>query len=411
MKRILILVLILLLCKQPSKKDVTFWHAMGGPLGKTLEQMIENFEKESGIEIKSVSMSNYTSLAQKLMGATLVKNPPSLAQMYESWAVQFYKKGILKPIDDFINSEEGFGKEELQDFYPVFLEISKYKGKFLTFPFNKSLPVIFYNKKIFAENGIKSPPKTWDEFLEIAKKLTKDEDNDGVPEVWGTAFNIDPWWFNILVLQNGGKLIDPQNKKVLFACKEGVEALEFLNTLVNKEKCAYIASGYQHQDDFLSGKVAMIIGTIVSWSFMREKMSFPVGIAPLPYGKKKVTIIAGTNVGIFEGVPAEEQKKAWRFIKWFISPAQQAYWSSHTFYLPVRRSAKNYEPLKSLLEEMPELKEIYAQLEYATSEPSEEIWFKGRRYLRDAIEKTLRGNISAEQALLEAKQKIEEEWK
>ncbi len=383
---------------------------MGGPLGKTLEEMIERFEKKTGISIKSVSMSNYTSLAQKLMGATLVQNPPAIAQMYESWAVQFYKKGILIPLDDFIKGDKGFSEEELEDFYPVFLKTNIYEGKFLTLPFNKSLPVIFYNKRMFKENGIKNPPKTWEEFEYIAKKLTKDKDKDGVPEIWGTALSIDPWWFNILLLQNGGELLDIKNKKVLFASKEGIEALKFFKRLID-EKCAYIPSGYQYQDEFLSGRIGMIIGTIVSWSFMREKMSFPVGIAPLPCGKRKIVIIAGTNVGMFSKVPADKKKKAWRFIKWFLSPRQQAYWSYHTFYLPVRRSAKNYEPLKTLVSEFPELGEVYKQLEYAVSEPFEEIWFKGRRYLQEAIEKALRGAKSPERALKEAKERIEREWR
>ncbi|MEO0009052.1 MAG: ABC transporter substrate-binding protein, partial [candidate division WOR-3 bacterium] len=97
--------------KQPAagrKIIVTFWHAMGGPLGDALEAMIQEFETQHPeIDIQPVSMANYSSLSQKLMGAVQVNAPPNLAQMYESWTSQFYALNKLVPADSLIHTADG----------------------------------------------------------------------------------------------------------------------------------------------------------------------------------------------------------------------------------------------------------------------------------------------------------------
>ena len=71
---------------------------------------------------------------------------------------------------------------------------------------------LFYNKKLFEKAGLQ-PPKTWSEFVDTAKKLTKDTNGDGKIDQWGVAIEgasitESAHFAFILGRQNGGELFD-----------------------------------------------------------------------------------------------------------------------------------------------------------------------------------------------------------
>lgn len=398
--------------KTTTKTEITFWHAMGGPLGKTLESMVRDFEKEHpDIKVTLVGMGDYSALAQKLMGAINVDNPPTIAQVYESWTTQFYKQNQLFLLDSFVYSPIGLDSAEIADIFEVFVENNKWDGRFLTFPFNKSVPVYFYNIAMFDSNGITEFPKTWNEFRIVCKKLTKDFNKDGKPEIWGTGGSVNSWLFGCMLYQRGGKLLDEVNKKVTFNTKIGAEILQYMIDLIHKDSSCNFISGYEPQNDFLSGKLALIYGTIVSWAYMKDKMTFPIGIAPLPSWEQKAVLSYGTNICLFRKATDKQKEAAWKFIKWFTRPKQQARWASETFYVPVCRQALNEPSYAKLLSEVKGLRQAIEQLNYAQFEPRGEEWFAGRRYLGEAMEEAMRLKTSPQDALNNAAKKLEKEWK
>lgn len=395
--------------QSPAEKKVkiTFWHAMGGPLGDALEKMIDEFEKANpDIDIEPVSMANYSSLSQKLMGAVQVNAPPNLAQMYESWTTQFYALNKLVIIDSLIHSPDGLTPEELADFYPAFIEGNTWDGKIVTLPFNKSLPVFFYNIGMLARSGYNDFPRTWDELRTMLLRLT-----DKKSGRYGGAGLVNEGVFGALLLQHGGDYLDEQNKKPLFNSPAGVRAARFLADLVNKDSSVYYGAGYEPQNDFLAGRIACIQSTSVSWAFLKPNFTFKVGIAPLPVALTPAVIGYGTNIGIFRTGNEQQIRAAWRFVKWFTGPEQQAKWATLTFYVPVRKSALNIPEYQKLIQETPGLSAALKQLEYLRFEPRSEAWFAGRRVLGDALEKIIRGGIEPKNALDQAAAEVEKELK
>lgn len=405
--------LLFLSCStQTTKTEITFWHAMGGPLGKTLESMVRDFEKQNpDIKVTLVGMGDYSALAQKLMGAIAVDNPPTIAQVYESWTSQFYQQNQLFALDSFVYSPNGLSAEEIADIYPVFIENNKWDGKFLTFPFNKSVPVYFYNIAMFESLGIKEFPRTWQDFRIVLKKLTRDLNNDGKPDIYGTGGGVNSWLFGCMLYQKSSKLLDETNKKVEFNSPAGIEALQYLIDLIYKDSSTNFVSGYEPQNDFLQGKLALIFGTIVSWAFMKDKMTFPIGIAPLPSWDKNAVLTYGTNIALFRKSTLKQKEAAWRFIKWFTRPKQQARWASETFYVPICKQALQEPVYAKLLQEVKGLREAIDQLNYATFEPRGEEWFAGRRYLGEAMEEAMRLKTSPKKALDNAANKLQKELK
>ena len=392
--------------------EVTFWHGMGGPLGRVLNQLVDEFnETHDDIYINSISMGRYTALSQKIMAAVAAGKPPTMAQAYENWTIELILSKSIIPIQDLIDGPQGLSQESLDDILPVFIENNQWDGVIWSFPFNKSVRALYYNKDLFEASGLDPavPPRTWDDYIGFSRRITRDDDGDGYPEVWGTAGQVTVWMFGNLMLQDGGDWLDETGERVAFNSPHGVAALNFQRDLLVGDT-GFITAGFEYQNDFLAGKVGMIEGSTVSVAFMKDKYDFGLGIAPLPEGRMPGCTIAGTNVVIFEDVPEEEQRAAWEFIKWFTDTEQTAKWSAGTFYVPVRRSALETELLRQRFADYPGLYEAYGQLEYASFEPKIAGWYAGRRYLAErAIESVLRGNADVKGALDRAADKADAE--
>ena len=397
MLRIRVIVLLIVLaisfgCKKESKVTVDFWHVMGGPLGRRLDEMINDFNRiHPQAQVRSVHMGSYDVLAQKLMGAIASNSPPVLAQMYESWTDQFWEAGNLLPMEEFIRKEAGF---DLEDFFPVFIEDNTYDDVLVTLPFNKSVPVFYYNLNLLQQHDVDYFPRDWSEFRQACIRIRESD-------VWPTSWPIDVWYFSTMLYQRGGVLYAEIERQPRFNSSEGIAVLEYLVGLV-QDSLFYLSPGFQRQDEFLSGNVAMIPASIVSWAFMKGKSAFEMGVAPFPQSTQKAIVIAGTNIGMFKKASEAQRQIAWEFVKWFLEPDNQVCWTEASYYLPTRRSATKTEGFKKFVSENPAYLEIVAQLDFARTEPKAKEWFTGRIYLNEAMEEAMRLERTPQQALDDA---------
>jgi len=188
-------------------------------------------------------------------------------------------------LDDYFTSEE---KAMLTDLQQHFMNAH---GGLYRIAWGNGGSYVYYRKDLFAKEGV-SPPKTWDEFIDVAKKLTKDLDGDGKIDQWGYVTQGTPGemynTYNEFLHQAGGdewKLApggvpDPTAKK----------ALQFLYDLEHTYKImppGITAIGYTESNAMLKeGKAAMLRGwgdlgaTIVSSWGMGDvigAMNFPAG--------------------------------------------------------------------------------------------------------------------------------------
>ena len=390
-----------------GKIVVRFWHAMGGPLGEVLNSMIDEFNAEHpGWFIKSESMGSYDALKQKLLASIVAHNQPDMAQSYEAWISTLLGGDALVDLGEL---DPSF-KNELDDFFPVFIKDSIYDGRLMSLPFNKSVPIIYYNKDLFRRAGLdpEEPPQTWEEFARVARQLTRDLNGDGKPDLWGFEFTDHATLFECLLIQNGGELFDLESRTMLFNSPEGVEALQYLVDLVRKDRAAdFYLAGYQHQVDFAAEKVAMIVASCVSRTFMAKQLKFDWGLAPLLRKKQQGAMVYGTNIIIFSRSSLEKQRVAWEFIKWFTSPLNAARWSLNTGYVPVRKSVLNLPVMLKESGENPNSLVPIQELDHAFFEPRFSQWLRIREYIGDAVKETLLGKTTPSEALNKAVKKGE----
>lgn len=405
-RRKVMLVMIILLSvtwgcgeKSGNETEVVFWHAMGGPLGDALDELISDFNRSHPeIHIESISMGNYNALSQKIMAGILSGKIPTIAQVYSSWTSNLYDSGVIDPIDLYIKNSSM--DNELDDFYPVFIRDNQIDGRLVTLPFNKSIYAYYYNRDVFEEYNIDSFPRTWSSLLEISGKLQ--EDNRPV-----TAFGVSVGFYESVLYSFGGRMLN-ENGEPAFYSREGVRALKFLKDLLYEYNLAELTTGFQHQDKFIAKQIYFIMGTSVSYSFiMRAEPEFEVAMAPLPKEDTTGVMIMGTNIAIFKDKPEKEKKAAWKFIRWFTSPHQQAKWAMKTGYVPVRKSAGDLPEIKEYLNSIPGLRRVWQQLYYARAEPSAPEWLFGRKvFSQVGLEPVLRGKMTPEVRLKMASREV-----
>ncbi|HNS09977.1 MAG TPA: ABC transporter substrate-binding protein [Candidatus Ozemobacteraceae bacterium] len=392
-----------------DKIEVVFWHAMGGPLGIVMNDLVDRYNKSQNTYfVKSVNMGSYDTLAKKVLASLVANEAPDISQNYETLTKKFIKHSKIVCLDDLIASES---EDVKGDIIPVLLENNTFDGKLYSFPFNKSVPVLYYNKTMFAKVGLdpNRGPETLDEMVEYCRKITKyHQETPGADRsVYGYGCSkANVWSFLNRIIQYGGRIVYDGPDGVMksgFGEPPAVKALNFLQSML-REGIAREGQGFDHQNDFIAGKVGMIESSIVSKVFMEADIkAFDYGIAPLPgqvLGAAEATqpstapgvinrgvILSGSNINIFNNGDPKKVAGAWDFVKWFTSTDVGAEWAVRTTYLPVRKSSVDSQIVKKALEEDTNLKAPFVQLDYCHFEPRLSVWFEIRDLMADHLER------------------------
>jgi multiple sugar transport system substrate-binding protein len=374
--------------RQHANVTVTFWTAYTGKLGTTFNQLINNFQaKNPGITVNQVVSTSYTTLFPKEQSAVLAGGLPTAGQAYENWTAQFAKSHVIANLAPYIsNKSYGLSSAGIKDFFPkLWADGNLGKNRYMM-PFSKSDQVLYYNPNILKATGIKSPPKTWAEFAKDSAKVTKIQ--DGRATQWGSSWEIsESTWYTWM--KDWGSPVLNSKRHAVFANKDGLAAVQFFANLVKKQEAVfYPGTGFAGEADFDAGKTAFYVSTSAGLSFVlgAAKPGVVVKEAPIPAGPKgHATQMFGANFVIFSTAPAAERVAAWKFLRYITLPAQTAYFSINTGYMPVRKSALQQSDIKAYYKAHPDQKAPINSLAFAYVEPSYPQWTKARTDIESAL--------------------------
>jgi fructooligosaccharide transport system substrate-binding protein len=203
--------------------------------------------------------------------------------------------------------------------------------------------VLFYNTELFKEAGIIAPKAvddawTWDEFLDAAKKLTRDTNGDGRTDIWGFAMSrtqlhsMQTW-----MAQNGQvELVSPDGLNVdgYLNSPKVIEAMEFYQSLTQVHK---VTPAEMIPDIFPRGLTAMEQAKSQVIPFYEENYpDFEYDIMPLPKKERQATNCGGFHLGISR--QSKDKDLAAEFLIWMAGKEGHKYWIEHGGPLPCRRS-------------------------------------------------------------------------
>lgn len=149
------------------RREVSLHHyfSFPGPFAGTMHAIASDFNRTNSSHIlRPIPIDHESFKASILDDLRLEKT----ADIYTYWAGARMQSIVkqLEPIDDVLPSatmEKLFGSS-------IVKSACTYNGRVYLVPVTQHFVGFFYNKKIFADNGL-APPKTWNEFLLLGKKL------------------------------------------------------------------------------------------------------------------------------------------------------------------------------------------------------------------------------------------------
>ncbi|TME96490.1 MAG: ABC transporter substrate-binding protein [Chloroflexi bacterium] len=389
---------------------ISFWHGQSGVLGDRLNDLVSKFNASHKTQVTGTFQGMYDQLYQKIVSAIQAGSVPDMAMVSgPPQTAQYLKAKAIVPVQQFVDSRDGFSGDQLKDFVPALLDDNSLpvngKKTLVSWPFSKSVALLYYNPDVLKAAGV-SVPTTWEQ-LRAALKTVK-EKTTATPFAWTP----DVYYFFLPYLwSQGGEALTPDLSKAAFNTPEGIAALQYQVDLVLGDKTAQVTQGFDWQNPFAQGKVAFAVSTSVSRPFIEQAMpadkKFRVGMAPLPAGPKGAkTDLFGNNLVIFAKAPADNQRAAWLFMKWLTETDQTVAWSLASGYMPLRDSARNAPAFKAETDKDDRLLVAINALKDAHGIPGSPDWQKVQPVMGDAITKALLGQASAKDALTEAEKKV-----
>lgn len=320
-----------------GKVTLTWWSHDGPAFVKENKKFIKDYESKNPNVKINLQIFPYDAYIQKLKAAYASKTPPDIAQVFGSWAPQYAKNGLLSPVP-----------EDMKDwvkttFYEPALGAYTVGDTFYGIPheFNIENGGVLANPDMFKAAGI-TYPKTWDELIAAAKKLTVTK--DGKIQVKGFDFisgdNIT-FMFLSLILQQKGEYWTADNH-INFSTTEAVKAMDELKKFVTDYKVTNFRDfgGKEDISDlFFKKKAAMAIRG--PWTIAVGKENYKtdkLDYIPMPsFTENPPYFAAETGWGEIIAKSSKNQEESWKFVRYITEKEQAKDFNIATFSVPANK--------------------------------------------------------------------------
>jgi len=302
-------------------KDHTrpFWQALG-----------ETYTKQTGVKV-DLQVIDWNSIDQQV--STMLQNnrPPDVLNLnaFASYA----RDGLLYTADEIVSP----GTKA--DFLDAFARGGEYRGTLYGLPILSSARAFFYNRTLLERAGLAGPPRTWEEFVQAAKKVQA----LGGGTI-GYALPLGPeeaqaeW--SIWMWNNGGDW--KSGDRWTIDSDRNVQTLQFLADLANTHGVTQVNPGKTNRTDgafqlFKDGKVGMVMGFSPLAAQLDAEGRVDYGVAEMP-----------TNIGVSATLAVEDylmafkkpgnQEAVRKFLDLYYQPENITRWITAEGFLPVTKS-------------------------------------------------------------------------
>jgi multiple sugar transport system substrate-binding protein len=294
------------------------------------QSLAETYTKQTGVKV-DLQVIDWNSIDQQV--STMLQNnqPPDVLNLnsFSSYA----KDGLLYTADEVVSPKTK------DDFLDAFARGGEYRGKLYGMPILSSARAFFYNRALLAKAGLAGPPRTWDEFVQSARKIQA----LGGGTI-GYALPLGPeeaqaeW--SIWMWNNGGDWKSGEAWSI--DSDRNVQTLSFLADLANKHKVTQVNPGKTNRTDgafqlFKDGKVGMVMGfsPLAAQLDAEGKVDYGVGEMPTNTGTS-VTLGVEDYLMAFKKKGNQESVK--KFLDLYYQPQNITRWIAAEGFLPVTKS-------------------------------------------------------------------------
>ncbi|MBX9646150.1 MAG: sn-glycerol-3-phosphate ABC transporter substrate-binding protein UgpB, partial [Xanthobacteraceae bacterium] len=328
--------------------EINWWHAMSGELGKQVEKLATDFNaSQSDYRIVPSYKGSYTETVTAAIFAFRSRSQPAIVQVNEiATATMMAAKGAIYPVYELM-------RDQSEPFSPgaylpaVTGYYSDVAGNMLSFPFNASTPILYYNKDMFRAAGLdpEVAPKTWPELGIAAKRLRAAGAVCGLTTSWPSWINVENFSaFHNLPLATHANGFGGLDAELTFNNPLVVRHIAQLAEWQTTKVFDYSGRGQSAEPRFQKGECGIFIGSSATRADIKANSKFEVGYGMMPYwpdveGAPQNTIIGGATLWVLRDRPRAEYAGVAKFFAYLSKPEVQAAWHQNTGYLPITRAA------------------------------------------------------------------------
>lgn len=330
-------------------KTLTYWASNQGRSIQQDQQVLgpelKKFEDKTGIKVK-LEVIPWPDLLNRILAATSSGQGPDVLNIGNTWSASLQATGAFEEFDDDTIGKVG-GKDR---FIASTLTSTGAEGKPPGFvPIYGLAYGLFYNKKLFADAGLPGPPKTWQELVANAKKLTVPAKQQYGVGILGASYTEGAHFAFMFGLQQGAKLFEGgkpgfDSPQMVAGVKQYLDLLA-AEKVVNPSNAEYVNDS-QILKDFATGRSAMMMIQSYATAGVKENgmAEDAYGVAPIPVvdplppgGQKVSSHVAGINIGVFKN--SKNKDGALKLIEFLTSPDEQKILNGTYGTLPVVEEA------------------------------------------------------------------------
>ena len=309
---------------KPKKVTLTYWGLFESQ--EVMEPLISDYQESHPnvtIDYQLQSYPTFSRYKKTLYGRLEQAGGPDIMRVHATWVPQF--ANYLSPLPSSVMSLQQFG----ETFYPVALDTCQFQGSIYGLPLMYDGLALLYNKDLFKEAAISSPPGTWREFRDIAVKLTQWKGGDPKERILqaGAAIGASS---NITYASDILGLMLSQSEVAVpaqLSSRAAEDVFTFYTNFVLEDR-VWDESLASEISAFLAGKVGMIF--VPSWEIVRLKRQSPdfswgvVGVPQVPKLEGGLTNTGWANFWV-ETVSASSPhpEEAWEFLKFLSERSSQ----------------------------------------------------------------------------------------
>lgn len=368
--------------KGKGEVDITFWHAMAGVNGQTLQKLVDQFNQQNKGKIKvTLNFKGQYDTALAAYKNASTKQRPDLMQMYDIGTRYMIDSKTIVPIQSFINVDH----TDTSDLQPNIAGYYTVDNKLYSMPFNTSMPLLYINREAFQKAGLdpNKPPATLDEIMADARKIKATK---GETVQYGFGSTLYGWFVEQWNSTAGQTLCDADNgrtgraTKATLATDTNIKLFQWWQQMAKEGLAMKLDSNTENGDNaFNSGTVAMTLESTGSLGNFTKgaataKNPFTVGTGFYPKVNGSDTggpIIGGASLWVVHKSDKAKERAAWELVKFLAGKQAQVTWHTSTGYFPISKSALDDPADQQWVKQKPQfataIKELQkTELTYAT---------------------------------------------
>jgi sn-glycerol 3-phosphate transport system substrate-binding protein len=345
-----------------AQTEVQWWHSMVAVNGEWVNDLAKDFNaSQKDYKIVPTFKGTYDESMTAAIAAFRAGNAPTILQVFEvGTATMMASKGAIVPVTK-VMADAGQKFDPKAYISAVAGYYTAPDGQMLSFPFNSSTTVFYYNKDAFKAAGLdaEKAPTTWPEVALAAAKLKAAGHKCPFSTAWQGWTQLESFsaWHNVefATKSNGLAGMDARMK---INSPLHVRHIENLANMSKQGLFVYKGRGNVPEASFISGECAMMTTSSGFYGNVAKNAKFGYGLSALPYypdvaGAPQNTVIGGASLWVMSGKKAEEYKGVAAFFNYISSPEVQSASHKRTGYLPVTTAAYQLTEKSGFYKEKP----------------------------------------------------------